>query len=358
MDANNRAMLWLDQFNLTYRKREQMLKLAGDAGQLYAGFKSLRAQLIQIAGEDWFSKMSAVLDDKLVDKIIEDLYKKDINIITIYDEQYPDKLRNTDSPPLVLYYRGDIGLLKSKCFAVVGTRHITNYGKTVTELFSRDLCKAGFTIVSGLTVGVDSIAHNTTLANNGKTISVLPCGFDKIYPASNFGLSKQIEEKGLVVSEFRPDAKTERYFFAIRNRIIAGLSMGVLITEAGEKSGAMHTKNYAIDNNTEVFAVPGNITSEASKGCNRLIANSQAVPVTNIKDILNVYNIQLKMELPKAPELLPEQKSVYNLLKNESLTFQQIIQKTGMDTKNLNSLLTTMQISGIISKSAGNVYSV
>lgn len=213
--------------------------------------------------------------------------------LTLKDKNYPKLLREIANPPAVLY----IKTLKSleeiftrPAVAVVGTRNISSYGRIVTQKITKDLVKHGITIVSGLAKGVDVCAHITALENNGLTIAVLGSGIDSIYPAEHLRIANQIVENGALISEFPLGTRASPGNFPIRNRIISGLSLGVVITEAAEKSGTMITASFAADQGREVFAVPGPITSPYSAGTSALIRKGAKI-VTNINDILE--------ELPK-----------------------------------------------------------
>jgi len=239
----------------------------------------------------------------------------------------------------------------------VGSRHITNYGKIVTEKFAKELSLSGFTIVSGLAAGVDTVAHKTTINQLGKTIAVLAGGLDEIYPSSNTALAQDIVDSGgLLITETRPYKKADTYMFPIRNRIISALSKGILITEAQEKSGVIHTKNYAIEYGRDVFAVPGNITSIASVGANKIIANGQAKAVTCVEDILEEYDMSFIPKQATFQNYSMLDSLVIDCLKQGPKAFQELIDLTKLDAKTLNTLLTTLLIRGIIKKLAGNVY--
>lgn len=359
-NKKERTLIWLNSFtNITYHKKKILYDLYQEnISQLFDNFLKDRQKLIQVLDLDIYETMAYSCTESFVDTHIKSILDCNIKIITLLSEDYPESLKNIDSPPFVLYCKGDISLLKSKCFAVVGTRRVTNYGRTVTENFIKGLVESGFCIVSGLSSGVDTVAHETALKNNGKTISVLAGGFNYIYPPTNYNLAKDIEKRGLLITECKPSQKAEPYYFPVRNRIIAGLSKGVLITEADEKSGSMYTKNYAIENNIEVYAVPGNITSKLSAGCNRIIANGQAKLVLELNDILEDFNIKYQ---PKQQafefKLSPSEKLIYDTIGEQEVSFMEILSQTNLDVKTLNTLLTTMSIRGIIKKLAGNFYS-
>src|SRR5579863_6941156 len=192
-------------------------------------------------------------------------------LITLGDSRYPETLRKIFDPPPVLFARGRPELLSSICIAVVGTRHPTPYGVAAAEKLSGDLARAGVTIVSGMARGIDTAAHKAALAANGKTIAVLGCGVDIVYPSENRKLAAEIAARGLIVSEFPMEATAFPQNFPIRNRIISGLSCGILVIEGAQYSGSAITARLAIDQGREVFAVPGNITSKMSWGPNLLI---------------------------------------------------------------------------------------
>ncbi len=354
---DDKVLLWLDLFeNLTYKKKEYILDEFTSPSQLFDKFLSSRELLSQILTQKLYEQMAYSHNEKSLDSLVENLDKKGIKAVTIYSSDYPENLLNTDCPPFVLYCKGDVSLLKSKCFAIVGTRRITNYGRTITEKFTQGLVNSGFTIVSGLSCGVDTIAHQTTLDNGGKTIAVLAGGFDKIYPDINTNLANEIAKKGLLVTEIKPSEIAKNYYFPIRNRIIAGLSKGTLITEADEKSGAMYTKNYALEYGRDVFAVPGNITSSVSMGCNKIISNGQAKAVCCLEDILDEYNIKFVPKRQESISVSMEEQIILDIIKDEEVSFQEIADRTKFDTKTLNTLLTTMSLNGLIKKLAGNLY--
>ena len=355
---DDKVLLWLDLFeNLTYKKKEYILDEFSSPTQLFDEFLSSRESLSQILTQKLYEQMAYSHNEKSLDSLVENLDKKGIKAVTIYSSDYPEYLLNTDCPPFVLYCKGDVALLKSKCFAIVGTRRITNYGRAITEKFTKGLVDTGFTIVSGLSCGVDTIAHQTTLDNGGKTIAVLAGGFDKIYPDINTNLANEIAKKGLLVTEIKPSEIAKNYYFPIRNRIIAGLSKGTLITEADEKSGAMYTKNYALEYGRDVFAVPGNITSSVSMGCNKIIVNGQAKAVCCLDDILDEYNIKFVPKKQESISVSMEEQIILDIIKDEEVSFQEILDRTKFDTKTLNTLLTTMSLNGLIKKLAGNLYS-
>ncbi|MCK9575541.1 MAG: DNA-processing protein DprA [Clostridia bacterium] len=353
----DKALIWLNTFGLSLKKQNSLLAFFSSPKDLKINFNNYRSKITEIVGAETYDKISYALEDSYLKVHITGLERNGIIAVTILSKEYPSLLKNTDSPPNVLYCKGDINLLNSECIAIVGTRKCTRYGREATTLFANELSHAGFTIVSGLALGIDEIAHETTLTANGKTIAVLGGGLNEIYPALNTQLANRIFEKGLVISEYLPNEKPTNYTFPLRNRIIAGLSKGVLITEAGETSGALHTKEYANEYGRDIFVIPGNIFSSASKGTNRIIKTLQASIVTSPDDILNLYGKQKK-------ELKPEQimqlnfmeQIVLNIIGEDEVAYEELLNKSGLEAKKLNTLLTTMQIRGIIKKLQGNIF--
>lgn len=210
-----------------------------------------------------------------------------IEEISINNSEYPEQLRNIYEPPHKLYILGNKEILKQKGIAIVGSRKATEYGKKIAFNISRELSINGINIISGLAIGIDSYAHLGNLNQNiGKTIAVLGSGIDKIYPKENIELAKKIiQSKGCIISEYPTGTKASKLNFPQRNRIISGISKGVLVVEANEKSGALITADFAIEQGREVFAVPGDITKEQSKGCNLLIKDGAKI-VLSSQDIL------------------------------------------------------------------------
>ena len=219
-----------------------------------------------------------------------------MDIIKINSREYPEMLKQIYDPPRLLYAVGNKELLKEEnAIAIIGSRKYTEYGKKATEYFSYNLAKAGITIVSGLAKGIDSFSHIGTLSAKGKTIAVIGSGLDKIYPKENIELARQIVKRGgLIISEYSLGTEPKPNHFPERNRIISGLSKGVIVTEAREKSGALITVEFALDQGRDVLAVPGNIKSINSVGTNHMIKEGARI-ITNIKDILQLDDIFRKI---------------------------------------------------------------
>jgi DNA processing protein len=282
----------------------------------------------------------------------------EIKKITINDPNYPKLLKEIYDPPKELYVWGELKAEENYPLAVVGTRKVSNYGKQITIDLVRNLAKAGLTIISGLALGVDGIAHQTCLDVNGRTIAVLGSGLNHIYPAIHRNLAEKIVKSGgAVISEYPPDTKPERWTFPVRNRIIAGLSLGVLVIEAPETSGALITARFALDSGREVFAVPGNINQPNSVGTNQLIKLGAKV-VTKAEDILDAFNLVLTEQFKK--EIKPankEEKIILEILNDGPLHVDEIIKKSKLEAPLVNSTLVMMEITGKVKHIGGGIYS-
>lgn len=221
----------------------------------------------------------------LINKYEQYIIKNKIQLINITDENYPKLLKEIYDPPITLFCKGDISLLKQEAFSIVGCRDSTSYGNLMSKEISYNLAKENILIVSGLAKGIDANAHSGALLANGKTIAVLGCGVDIPYPVENIEIYKEILKKGLIISEYIVGTKPEARNFPARNRIISGLSKGVLVVEATQKSGSMITVDFALEQGRNVYAIPGNINSQNSSGTNELIKQGAKL-VTNYKEIL------------------------------------------------------------------------
>lgn len=286
--------------------------------------------------------------------------KNVIKTISIKDKNYPKLLKEIKDPPEVLYYEGE---LKSEenCFAVVGTRMSSSYGKQVALEIAGDLAEAGLTIVSGLAPGIDSFSHIATLERGKRTIAVLGTGLDEksIYPQENLKLARKIlETGGALISEYPPGTRGTQFTFPQRNRIVSGLSLGVLIIEAKQKSGALITANWAKKQGRKIFAIPGLIHSLNSKGCHYLIKHEVAKLVENANDILKELNLPLK-ELSSFYEGENEEENlILDALKEEALDIDKIIERTNLSAATVASTLAILEIKRKVKNLGGNIYAI
>ena len=277
------------------------------------------------------------------------------DFITINDDIYPECLKEISDPPEKLYYKGNLELLKSeRMIAVVGTRNPSSYGKLCCEYMIKKMSKADITIVSGFAKGIDSVAHKTSLITGTKTIAVIASGLDIVYPASNLSLYKEIEEKGLILTEYEPGTKPFKGNFPQRNRIIAGLSKGVIVVESKDRGGSLITADLALEYNRDVYAVPGDIFSEYSKGCNNLIRDAKAKSLSNIKELLEDYNWENKEET-KSLKFTKNQQLILDSLSSEK-SLDRILEETKIDQTEILSELINLEIMGLIKSIAGGRY--
>lgn len=282
-----------------------------------------------------------------------------IKTISIEDKNYPEFLRKISNPPKVLYLKGEL-LPKELCFAVVGTRRFSHYGKQVALEISSDLAGANLTIVSGLAPGIDTFAHQAILERGKRTIAVLGTGLDEksVYPQSNIKLSREIvKQGGALISEYPPGTRGTHFTFPQRNRIIAGLSLGVLVIEGKLKSGSLITANYAFLQKREVFAIPGLIHSSTSKGCHYLIKKGAKL-VESADDILQELNLSGKKKREKLRGETEEEDLVLQALSGEALYVDQIIEETKLPASIINKTLAVMEIKGKIRNLGGNIYAI
>ena len=289
---------------------------------------------------------------------LEKIKKLKINTVTILDKNYPERLKEISSPPYILFYKGDLKILENLSLGVVGTRKMTPYGKRVCESIVYGLSKNRINIVSGLALGIDAVSHRIALESGGLTTAVLGTSLDFIYPPANYQLAMSIIEKGLIVSEFPLGTRGFPSNFPMRNRIISGLSVGILVIEAASISGSLITANYSIDQNREVFTIPGSIYSPQSVGCNNLIKMGAKV-VTSYKDILDELNIKNKIQTEKQEVKFESdtEKKIWNVLDFENpASIDKIIEKSKLSVSEISSILTLMEIRGLIKNLGGQQY--
>jgi DNA processing protein len=289
---------------------------------------------------------------------------KKIIRITMESDEYPDSLREIQGSPRELYCIGDISLLKTPCAAIVGSRRYTIYGRQTALMIGKMLAGRGITVVSGMAKGIDSFAHQGALSKQeGKTIAVLGTAIGKPYPASNAALMEEIEEKGLVISEYPPDFPGSQYGFPARNRIISGLSKSVIVVEAGLKSGSLITAQIAGDQGKTVFAVPGNINSQFSIGTNLLIRDG-AYPLVVVDDVIREMGVQSlnrgtfgEDEEGFPVEMDDDEKKLYSEIRQEQgISPDALSEKVELPISKINGILTVMEIKGAIMMCSGRIF--
>ena len=287
---------------------------------------------------------------------MEKLARYSVRALSYRDEAYPSRLKEIYDYPPILYVRGKLEPADEWCLAVVGTRRVTAYGRQVTEEIVADIARNKITIISGLARGVDSIAHQTALDVGGRTVAVLAGGLDAIYPAENLNLAKRIVENGALVSEYPLGVRPRPDHFPRRNRILSGMSLGVLVTEAGEGSGALITADMALEQNRDVLAVPGSILSPASQGTNRLIQQGAKL-VRGCRDILEELNLCAVAQQMEFKEIVPEtetESAILNKLSHEPVHIDEICAGAGLPVSSVSSTLAMMELKGMV-RPVGNM---
>lgn len=299
--------------------------------------------------------------DKFDYKELSRKYKKlKIGTICIKSDNYPELLREIPDPPAVLFYKGKIGDGKDLGLAIVGSRKYSSYGKRVVHNIVHKLVDSGISIVSGMALGIDTLAHRACVEAGGRTIGILANGLDEIYPSSNKALAEGVLAKGgVLISENPPGTPAYKYNFPLRNRIIAGMSLGTLVVEAARKSGTLLTAKAALDYDRELFSVPGSIFSPTSEGANNLIKYGARL-VSSAQDILDNLNIETKVKQKKAQKVLPSSKEevmIYELLDpEESIHVDLIVKKSGLDISVVSSKLIFMEMKGMVKNIGANNY--
>ncbi len=281
-----------------------------------------------------------------------------VQTLTWEDERYPQRLHTIDDPPPVLYVKGELAPTDDWAVAMVGTRNASNYGREAARTLATDLARAGVTIISGLAVGIDAQAHRSALEAGGRTIAVLGSGLDVIYPHENHRLAQEIVARGALISEYALGTQPEAPNFPPRNRIISGLSRGVVVVEAGERSGALITASYAAEQGRDVFAVPGSIFFRGSVGTNRLIRDG-ATPVLSAEDILEALNLTSVSQYVEAQMLLPADETearLFDLLSSEPMHVDELGRASDLPIAQVSSTLALMELKGLVRHAGGMNY--
>ena len=356
MTREELALLWFDYNDVGFSKTERILKKFNQIDDIFNKNIVKNAIFDKEDEKELQNKMLEINEENFSKMIEEEFYKYNISAVTFVSKEYPEKLKNLSEPPLVLYTRGDTSLLSKKSIAIVGTRKPTDYGKLITEKWTKTLSSAGLVTVSGLAYGTDTLVAETTLSCGGKTIAVLAGGLDSIYPYQNKELAERISKNGLLVSEQRPKVKPLNYLFVTRNRIVSALGLGTLIVEAGSKSGTMTTARHAIDQGRELFVVPGNINSPQSEGTNKLI---DEIPDTfTISPDRILERLKIKKSKSSAPSIQVDllQSQILEVLENGALSFDELAEKTGISSSSLSTELIKMEMFGLVKKGNSNTY--
>lgn len=336
-------------------------KIVAHFPDLKDAFRAPAAELISLGlEEDKAHELTSPLILDRASRVLDWIGKKGFSVLLNEDEGYPELLREIFDPPFVLYVAGNPEVLSEPAVAVIGARRPTPFGRAVAEKLARDLAACGLVVVSGMALGIDSLAHWGAL-ERGKTVAVLGSGLDNIYPQENRPLFRKIAERGAVISEFPPAMPPLGFHFPLRNRIISGLSLGVVVVEASRRSGSLITARLALEQNREVMAVPGNITSELSDGTNWLIKSGAKLVETWV-DVVEEFPSPLRErylarrteEKEKMPDLSPEEKKIFDCLKPDELTpIDELVESSDASVSEVLALLLNLELKGLVRQAPG-----
>ncbi len=302
------------------------------------------------------------------EKLLDTLTRKEIKVISILDDEYPENLKFIYDPPTLLFYKGNLTPDDRFSISIVGTRFPTEYGNNTCHKIASELAEAGIPIVSGMARGIDSVAHKSTLEKNGITYAIFGSGVDVIYPIENKKVYERIIDSGAVISEFVPGTKPDKVNFPLRNRLISGISLGTIIIETGLKGGSMITAECAIDQNREIFAVPGSVFSKKSEGTNDLIKKGFAKLITSADDVIEELESKLKyfkkftekksniidkQEIDKKIELNLFEKKIFDVINTEPIHIDKISELTSLSISDCLVNLLSLEFKGLIRQIPG-----
>jgi DNA processing protein len=318
-----------------------------------------RSEILQLQGfsDELAGRVQDATSSPLHLSILKALEKHQLSYLTYDDALYPSFLRHTHDPPAVIYYEGHLYKEDMNSIAIVGARKATAYGKSVARRLACDLARSGITVISGMARGIDSWAHRGALDGGGRTIAVLGCGIDQTYPPENRGLRKDIVSNGAVISEYPPGILPQKYYFPARNRIIAGMTLGTVVVEAGLKSGSLITADFAMQSGRDVFAVPGSIMSDENRGGHALLKDGAKL-VEGVDDILEELGFAVTRERKKEelPDLSDTGRKILACLGREAKTAPAIIELSGIEPQVVMAELTMLEIKGCIIRGPGNCF--
>ena len=328
-------------------------------GNLEAAWKAGPADLAAAGlGGKLVERVLQARRDVDLERVVGNIAAQGIQVLTWEDEAYPTRLKEIAQPPPVLYLRGEYLPEDLFSVAIVGTRRMTPYGRQITADLASYLSANGVTVVSGLARGVDALAHTSALEAGGRTLAVLGSGVDHIYPPENRGLAEKIMARGAILSDYAPGTPPDSTNFPPRNRIISGLSLAVVVVEAGETSGALITAGFAAEQGREVFAVPGSILAPQSKGTNRLIQNG-ALPLLTMEDLMQPLNLSRLPEQKAMRKIIPAdavEAQLLDTLGEQPVHVDEIQNRTGLPIEKVSATLALMELKGMIRQVGGMNY--
>jgi DNA processing protein len=329
-------------------------------GSMESAWKAGMPHLRRVLGnhERLLANIAKTRDTLDPDATFERLERSGVSMVSIAGDAYPRLLREISAPPPVLFYKGQLLETDAHAVAIVGTRRASAYGRDLAIDIARGLAGAGITVVSGLATGIDGHAHRATLDAGGRTFAVLGSGIHDIYPREHNGLARRVSDQGALISDNLPDAKPDRWNFPARNRIISGLSLGVVVVEAPEKSGALITVDFAADQGRDVFAVPGPATSTTSAGCNRILRDGARL-VRNADDVLE--DLRLRVQTDPDPVQQPlvlddHERRVLNVLTSEPRHIDDVAESCGLVLPQVSGVLLTLELQQLVRNVGAHYY--
>lgn len=355
--TSREVLIWLNSLNISNINIEKIMKQVTSLQDL---FSMDRQEIYKLKGlrERVVEKIIKNRNKEYIYKLFNQLEKNNIHTITIFDKDYPESLEHIYNPPKVIFKKGTIVEEDKLAIGIVGSRESTQYGQWATEKFVKELVDLDVTIISGLAIGIDSIAHKTAIEFGGRTIAVLGNGLDIVYPKRNQALYESIPNTGAMITEYPLGTPPMAYNFPQRNRLISGLALGIIVIEAKEKSGSLITAYHALEQGKEVFALPGNINSIFSKGTNKLIKEGAKI-LMDIDDIVEeVYELQQKIKNKKKREvdysaLSSLEIDILKLIEEGPIHGDLIAARTGIDMATINGILTILELKGLIKELPG-----
>lgn len=330
----------------------QLLKAFGDPK---AVFEASYSQLRQVVADKIAEKISAGPDASMTEATLDWLRSEHNHLVTLADAEYPQALLQIADPPPLLYAKGQLKWLNTPAIAVVGSRNASPQGEKNAEDFAQALANHGYTIISGLALGIDGAAHRGALKANGATIAVVGTGLDIVYPSRHRDLAHQIAERGLILSEFPLGTPSRAQNFPRRNRIISGMARGCLVVEANVQSGSLITARLAAEQGREVFAIPGSIHSPVSKGCHQLIKQGAKL-VDNIQDIVDELGIITRENISTETQTSPEANPLLDSMGFEPVTMEVLLERSGLTSENLSAMLLMLELESKVASLPGGRY--
>jgi DNA processing protein len=350
----NDYQLWFAMANLSYKIKNKLIDLYGNAENVWYAFINETIEVNK--SEILYEKFREAWNVKKIDEIKKIMYKDEISSVVINDEAYPEKLKIYEDSPYMLFFKGNMNCLLENTVSIVGSRKATFYGENITKILCNSFADNNITVISGMARGIDTYAHEKILASGGKTCAVLGSGINVVYPKENYNLYSEIIKQGCVISQFLPGTPPYSYNFPVRNKIISALGSLIIVVEASDKSGSLITAGTALEQGKDVMAVPGDIFSKQSIGCNKLIKDGAYV-LSSLNDVYELLKMDtyIKMvELKKDNNY--NEASVYSFILNKPLHVNDLLKKVNLNITTLYEVLFNLELKKKIIRISGDYY--